>query len=79
MVAVIDQPLVAEKKSFPPRLLVILLLTMLAVGATCFYIILRSMWEHVGTSDPRKVLAQEIADSVRRQLEHRLQRRVGVL
>jgi uncharacterized protein involved in exopolysaccharide biosynthesis len=78
VVAVIDQPLVAEKKSFPPRLLVILLLTMLAVGGTCFYIILRSMWEHVGTSDPRKVLAQEIADSVHRQLEHRLQRRVGV-
>jgi hypothetical protein len=59
-------------------LLVILLLTMLAVGGTCFYIILRSMWEHVGAGDPRKVLAQEIADSVRRQLEHRLQRRVGV-
>ena len=78
VVAVIDQPLVAEKKSFPPRLLVILLLTMLALGATCFYIILRSMWEQVGTSDPRKVLAQEIADSVRRQLEHRLRRRVGV-
>jgi uncharacterized protein involved in exopolysaccharide biosynthesis len=78
VVAVIDQPLVAEKKSFPPRSLVILLLTMLAVGGTCFYIILRSMWEHVGAGDPRKVLAQEIADSVRRQLEHRLQRRVGV-
>jgi hypothetical protein len=75
---VIDQPLVAEKKSFPPRLLVILLLTMLAVGATCFYIILRSMWEHVAVGDPRKVLAQDIADSVRRQVEHRFQRRFGV-
>jgi uncharacterized protein involved in exopolysaccharide biosynthesis len=78
VVAVIDQPLVAEKKSFPPRLLVILLLTMLAVGATSFYIILRSMWEHVAAGDPRKVLAQDIADSARRQLEHRFQRRVGV-
>ena len=77
VVAVIDQPLVAEKKSFPPRLLVILLLTMLAAGATCFYIILRSMWEHVPAGDPRKVLAQEIADNVRGQLQHRLQRRVG--
>jgi hypothetical protein len=77
VVAVIDQPLVAEKKSFPPRLLVILLLTMLAAGATCFYIILRSMWEHVPAGDPRKVLAQEIADNVRGQLGHHLQRRVG--
>jgi uncharacterized protein involved in exopolysaccharide biosynthesis len=78
VVAVIDQPLVAETKSFPPRKLVILLLTMLAVGATCFYIILRSRWEQVGAGDPRKVLAEEISETVRRQLEHRLRRRVGV-
>jgi uncharacterized protein involved in exopolysaccharide biosynthesis len=78
VVAVIDQPLVAEKKSFPPRLIVILLLTMLAAGATCFYIVLRSMWEHVGAGDPRKMLAQEIGETVRRHLEHRLRRRVGV-
>jgi len=78
VVAVIDQPLVAEKKSFPPRLLFILLLTTLSVAAMCFYIILRSMWEHVSTGDPRKVLAQEIGESLRRQLERRLQRRVGV-
>jgi capsule polysaccharide export protein KpsE/RkpR len=77
VVAVFDLPLVAEKKSFPPRLIVTLLLTMLAVGATCFYIILRSTWEHVGAGDPRKVLAQEIGETVRRQLEHRLRRRVG--
>ena len=77
VVAVIDQPLVAEKKSFPPRLLMILLLTGFAVGATAFYIVLRSMWEHVGKGDPRKVLAQEIGDSVRRQMERRLQRRLG--
>jgi uncharacterized protein involved in exopolysaccharide biosynthesis len=78
VVAVIDQPLVAEKKSFPPRVFVTLLLTMLAVGATYFYIVLRSMWEHVGTGDPRKILAQEISETVRRRLEHRLRRRVGV-
>jgi uncharacterized protein involved in exopolysaccharide biosynthesis len=78
VVAVIDQPLVAEKKSFPPRLLMILLLTGLAVGATAFYIVLRSMWEHVSTGDPRKLLAQEVGYSVRRQLERRLQRRIGV-
>lgn len=78
VVAVIDQPLVAEKKSFPPRLLMMLLLTGFAVGATAFYIVLRSMWEHVGTGDPRKVLAQEIGDSVRRRLERRLQRRLSV-
>ncbi len=45
VVAVIDQPLVAEKKSFPPRLLMILLLTAFSVGATCF--LYRSSF-HVG-------------------------------
>jgi uncharacterized protein involved in exopolysaccharide biosynthesis len=78
VVAVIDQPLVAEKKSFPPRLLMMLLLTGFSVGATAFYIVLRSMWEHMGKGDPRKVLAEEIGDSVRRQMERRLQRRIGV-
>ena len=78
VVAVIDQPLVAEKKSFPPRLLVILLLTMLATGATCFYILLRSMWKHVAASDPRKLLAHDIAESARRHLQPRLRQRFGV-
>ncbi len=78
VVAVIDRPLVAEKKSFPPRLIATVLLTMMALGSTCFYIVLRSLWEQVAAGDPRKVLAQEIGETVRRQLEHRLRRRVGV-
>jgi hypothetical protein len=55
-----------------------LLLTGFSVGATAFYIVLRSMWERMGKGDPRKVLAEEIGDSVRRQMERRLQRRIGV-
>jgi uncharacterized protein involved in exopolysaccharide biosynthesis len=78
VVAVIDQPLVAEKKSFPPRLLMMLLLTTLALAATSFYIVLRSMWDHVSPSDPKKVLAQEINDNLRGKLERRLQRRMGM-
>jgi uncharacterized protein involved in exopolysaccharide biosynthesis len=67
VVAVIDQPLVAEKKSFPPRLLIMVLMTAFAVGATSFYVVLRSMWEQVGSSDPRKMLAREIHAGLRRQ------------
>jgi uncharacterized protein involved in exopolysaccharide biosynthesis len=78
VVAVIDQPLVAEKKSFPPRLLMILLLTTLALAATSFHIVLRSMWDHVSPNDPKKVLAQEINDNLRGKLERRLQRRMGM-
>jgi uncharacterized protein involved in exopolysaccharide biosynthesis len=78
VVAVIDQPLVAEKKSFPPRLVMMLLLTMLALAATSFHIVLASMWDHVSPNDPKKVLAQEINDNLRGKLERRLQRRMGL-
>jgi uncharacterized protein involved in exopolysaccharide biosynthesis len=68
VVAVIDQPLVAEKKSFPPRLLVILILTSLAVGGTSFYLLMQRSWELVDPSDSRKVLAQQIGASVQSHL-----------
>jgi uncharacterized protein involved in exopolysaccharide biosynthesis len=68
VVAVIDQPLVAEKKSFPPRLLVILILTALAVGCTSFYIVIAHFWQQVDPSDPRKMLAQQISGSLQSRL-----------
>jgi uncharacterized protein involved in exopolysaccharide biosynthesis len=64
VVAVIDPPLVPEKKSFPPRVIMILLLTMFAVGVTTFYIVLNSMWENLSPSDPRKMLAREMGNSL---------------
>jgi uncharacterized protein involved in exopolysaccharide biosynthesis len=77
VVAVFDQPLVAEKKSFPPRLLIILIVTAFAVMTTSFYIVLSAMWQQVSPGDPRKMLAHEISQNLSRQLERRLRRRVG--
>ena len=77
VVAVFDQPLVAEKKSFPPRLLIILIVTAFAVITTSFYIVLSSMWQQVSPADPRKMLAHEISQNLSSQLERRLRRRVG--
>jgi uncharacterized protein involved in exopolysaccharide biosynthesis len=77
VVAVFDQPLVAEKKSFPPRLLIILIVTAFAVMTTSFYIVLSAMWQQVSPADPRKMLAHEISGNLSRQLERRLRRRVG--
>ena len=51
VVAVIDQPLVAEKKSFPPRTLVTLLLTMLAVRSN---VLLHRSSFHVGARRARR-------------------------
>ncbi len=68
VVSVIDVPLVAEKKSFPPRLLVILLLTAVSVGIASIFLLVRNGWRQVSPVDPRKMLAEEIATSMRRQL-----------
>src|SRR5271170_3738252 len=68
VVSVIDPPLIAEKKSFPPRLIVILLLTSLAVTGASVFILLNERWRLVDPDDPRKLLAQEVGDSLQAQL-----------
>jgi uncharacterized protein involved in exopolysaccharide biosynthesis len=64
VVSVIDTPGIPEKKSFPPRLVVALLFTVFAVGATAGFVLLRQRWELVEYADPRKALAREIAGSL---------------
>ncbi|HEY1498613.1 MAG TPA: Wzz/FepE/Etk N-terminal domain-containing protein [Acidobacteriaceae bacterium] len=65
VVSVIDAPGIPEKKSFPPRLLVALLFTLFDVGATAMFVLFRQRWRMVGDGDARKVLAREIAGSLR--------------
>jgi uncharacterized protein involved in exopolysaccharide biosynthesis len=64
VVSVIDIPGIPEKKSFPPRLLVALLFTLVAEGVTAGFVLLRQRWELVDFADPRKALAREIAGSL---------------
>jgi uncharacterized protein involved in exopolysaccharide biosynthesis len=68
VVSIIDSPIVAEKKSFPPRLLVILLLTAVSVALASVFIIARNRWRQVSPNDARRILAEEVADSLRLQL-----------
>jgi hypothetical protein len=60
VVGVIDAPGIPEKKSFPPRLLLALLLTVIATSVAAALLLAWQRWLHVSPSDPRKVLAQEI-------------------
>lgn len=68
IVSVIDPPLVAEKKSFPPRILTTLLLTLFATAITGALILARSFWRQSSVTDPRRLLAQEIANSISKRL-----------
>ena len=56
-VRVIDPPSWPEKKSFPPRLIMILALTSLSVFAAAMWIILEDRWLRLSPHDARKELA----------------------
>jgi uncharacterized protein involved in exopolysaccharide biosynthesis len=59
-VKVLDPARVPEKKSFPPRLLIMTLCTFLALVGAIVLSLGKTLWHEVDTSDPGKVLAQEI-------------------
>jgi uncharacterized protein involved in exopolysaccharide biosynthesis len=65
VVSVIDTPGIPEKKSFPPRLLLTLALTFLAVAATAGLILIRDHWSKIDPDNPGKVLLTEVLLAVR--------------
>lgn len=64
-VKVLDPGTVPEKKSFPPRLLIMFLGTALALSVSLIWVLGANQWQQVDPSDPRKILAQEVAATVR--------------
>jgi len=63
-IKVLDQAAVPEKKSFPPRLLLMLFGTVLAATLAGFWAVLSARWEQVDSDHPRKVLVQEIVQTM---------------
>jgi uncharacterized protein involved in exopolysaccharide biosynthesis len=61
VVSVIDPPGIPEKKSFPPRMALSFALTGLSVVCASAVILMRDRWQRVSATDPRKLLAREIA------------------
>ena len=59
-VKVLDPPDIPDKKSFPPRTLIVLLTTAFAVVCAVTWVLGRDLWEGVDPADPGKLLAQEI-------------------
>jgi len=67
-VKVLDPPLVPQRKSFPPRPMIVVLGTMLAFVAGSSWILANSAWEAVDPGDPRKALALQLWSDVHASL-----------
>lgn len=68
VVSVIDAPGIPEKKSFPPRLLLTLLLTFLSFAGASALILFRDHWAKVDPRDPRKMLSADVLPVLRRRM-----------
>ncbi len=60
VVGVIDSPGIPEKKSFPPRLLLAELLTIVFTTIAAALLLAWQRWLRISSSDPRKALAHQI-------------------
>ena len=64
-VKVLDPGTVPEKRSFPPRLLIMFLGTVLALSLSVVWVLGSNQWQQTDLDDPRKMLAQEVAATIR--------------
>jgi uncharacterized protein involved in exopolysaccharide biosynthesis len=64
-VKVLDPGRIPEKKSFPPRLLMVFLGTFLVVTSSVIWMFGAKRWDDADPNDPRKILAQEVITTLR--------------
>jgi uncharacterized protein involved in exopolysaccharide biosynthesis len=72
VVKVLDPPNVPEKKSYPPRMLIMTLGTLLAMAMSVVWIFGRAFWTEIDSREPHKVLALEISQTTRASLPWRV-------
>lgn len=65
-VKVLDVADVPEQKSFPPRIILILVGTFLAFAGGCGWILARERWNAVDSNDPGKVLAIDVFETIQK-------------
>jgi capsule polysaccharide export protein KpsE/RkpR len=65
VVSIIDHPGIPEKKSFPPRLLLAILLMVIATASHAALLITRQRWGNIPSGDPTKLLLVEVATDIR--------------
>jgi uncharacterized protein involved in exopolysaccharide biosynthesis len=59
-VKVLDSPNIPEKKSFPPRLLILVLGMAFAFVAASTWVFAKTAWDQTDSSDPGKLFAREV-------------------
>ena len=64
-VKVLDPAQVPEKKSFPPRLLIMFLGTFLVFSMSVVWVLGKEQWRAADPNDPRKILATEVAATLK--------------
>src|SRR5882757_742845 len=64
-VKILDPAAVPEKKSFPPRLVIMFLGTFFVMGFSLVWVLGSTRWKEVDPQDPRKRLAQEMAAMIK--------------
>jgi uncharacterized protein involved in exopolysaccharide biosynthesis len=67
-VKVLDAPQAPERKSSPPRLLMMFLGTFFSLAFAAVWVLVRARWEGADAHDPRKVFALEVFQSVNAQM-----------
>jgi uncharacterized protein involved in exopolysaccharide biosynthesis len=64
-VKVLDPAQIPDKKSFPPRLLIIFLGTFLVFSTSVVWVLASDQWHSTDPDDPRKVLAREVVTTLK--------------
>jgi uncharacterized protein involved in exopolysaccharide biosynthesis len=67
-VKVLDEARPPQRKSFPPRLLIMFLCTLLSLAAATVLVLGRARWEEIEPSAPGKILVHEVLETVNARL-----------
>jgi uncharacterized protein involved in exopolysaccharide biosynthesis len=67
-VKLLDPAKIPEKKSFPPRLVIMLLGTFLALAVSVVVVLGDARWGEVDAQDPRKIFLEEVAGTVKARM-----------
>jgi len=63
-IKVLDEPVVPESKSWPPRLFIIAFGTLLSFAVACLWILGAAGYESLDTHDPRRLLVDRLLDPI---------------